>query len=106
MSSVVRDLCRGVPLDEIEVLKTRSPRRILVRMGRGSDTREALLDAALEVMSERGFHGTSVPELAERAGVGAATMYRHFESKEALVNALYLRAKRQVASMLWDAFPE
>lgn len=75
-------------------------------MGRGADTREALLDAALEVMSERGFHGTSVPELAERAGVGAATMYRHFESKEALVNALYVRAKRQFATMLWEAFPE
>jgi AcrR family transcriptional regulator len=57
-------------------------------------------------MSERGFHGTSVPELAERAGVGAATMYRHFESKEALVNALYVRAKRQFASLLWDGFPE
>ncbi len=75
-------------------------------MARGADTREALLDAALEVMSERGFHGTSVPELAERAGVGAATMYRHFESKDALVNALYVRAKRQFATMLWDGFPE
>ncbi len=75
-------------------------------MRRGVDTREALLDAALEVMSERGFHGTSVPELAERAGVGAATMYRHFESKEALVNALYVRAKRQFASLLWDGFPQ
>jgi TetR/AcrR family transcriptional regulator, repressor of fatR-cypB operon len=74
-------------------------------MRRGADTREALLDAALEVMSERGFHGTSVPELAERAGVGAATMYRHFESKEALANALYVRAKRQLASLLWDGFP-
>jgi AcrR family transcriptional regulator len=74
-------------------------------MPRGPDTREALLDAALQVMSERGFHGTSVPELAQRAGVGAATMYRHFESKEALVNALYVRTKRQLASLLWDGFP-
>ena len=89
----------------IRGLKSRSCTRILVRMRRGADTREALLDAALEVMSERGFHATSVPELAERAGVGAATMYRHFESKEALVNALYVRAKRQFASQLWDGFP-
>ncbi len=74
-------------------------------MARGAETREALLDAALEVMSERGFHGTSVPELAERAGVGAATMYRHFESKEALANALYLHAKRRFAALLWDGFP-
>ena len=74
-------------------------------MPRGSETREALLDAALAAMAERGFHGTSVPELAERAGVGAATMYRHFESKEALANALYLHAKRRFAARLWDGFP-
>ncbi len=74
-------------------------------MKRGADTRGALLEAALAVMAERGFHGTSVPELAERAGVGAATMYRHFESKEALVNALYLDAKRRFAALLWEGFP-
>jgi AcrR family transcriptional regulator len=94
----------GRPL-QMQGLKLRGVARILVRMRRGVDTREALLDAALEVMSERGFHGTSVPELAERAGIGAATMYRHFESKEALVNALYVRAKRQLATLLWEALP-
>jgi TetR/AcrR family transcriptional regulator, repressor of fatR-cypB operon len=74
-------------------------------MGRGAETREALLDAALEAMAERGFHGTSVPELAERAGVGAATMYRHFEGKEALANAVYQHAKRRFATQLWQGFP-
>jgi AcrR family transcriptional regulator len=74
-------------------------------MRRGAETREALLDAALEVMSERGFHATSVPELAARAGIGAATMYRHFESKEALVNALYLHAKRRFAQLVLADFP-
>jgi TetR/AcrR family transcriptional regulator, repressor of fatR-cypB operon len=75
-------------------------------MRRGAATREALLDAALETMAERGFHATSVPELAARAGIGAATMYRHFESKEALVNALYVHAKRRFAELLWEDFPE
>jgi AcrR family transcriptional regulator len=74
-------------------------------MRRGADTREALLDAALEVMSERGFHGSSVPELAARAGIGAATMYRHFESKEALANALYVHAKGRFAALLLEGFP-
>lgn len=75
-------------------------------MKRGAATREALLDAALTMMSERGFHATSVPELAARAGIGAATMYRHFESKEALANALYLHAKRQFAALVLEGFPE
>jgi AcrR family transcriptional regulator len=54
-----------------------------------TDKRQAILDAALMLFAERGFHGTSVPEIAKSAGVGAGTIYRHFESKEALVNALY-----------------
>ena len=105
MSRLLRGLDRYFPGREYSLLKSCAATRILVRVRRGADTREALLDAALEVMSERGFHGTSVPQLAARAGVGAATMYRHFESKESLVNALYVRAKRQLASQLWEGFP-
>lgn len=74
-------------------------------MRRGANTREAFLDAALEAMAERGFHATSVPELAARVGTGAATLYRHFESKEALANALYVHAKRRFAALLLDGFP-
>jgi len=57
-------------------------------------------------MSERGYHAASVPEVAARAGIGAATMYRHFESKEALANALYVHAKRQFAALVLDGFPQ
>ncbi|MEA2752174.1 MAG: Bacterial regulatory protein tetR family, partial [Myxococcales bacterium] len=38
-----------------------------------SDKREAILDAALTLFAERGFHGTSVPDIAQLAGVGAGT---------------------------------
>lgn len=58
-----------------------------------SDKREAILDAALDLFVERGFFGTAVPEIAERAGVGAGTIYRYFESKEALVNVIYREQK-------------
>lgn len=51
--------------------------------------REAILNAALELFTERGFHGTAMPLVAELAGVGAGTIYRYFASKEALVNVLY-----------------
>jgi AcrR family transcriptional regulator len=65
--------------------------------------REAVLDAALELFAERGYHGTSVPEVAEAAAVGAGTIYRFFESKEELVNALYRRTKmRLMARLLAD----
>ncbi|MBI2394120.1 MAG: TetR/AcrR family transcriptional regulator [Deltaproteobacteria bacterium] len=70
-----------------------------------SDRRQAILDAALELFAERGFHGTAVPLVAERAGVGAGTLYRYFESKEALVNALYRSWKAALASSLFEGFP-
>ncbi|HVV83873.1 MAG TPA: TetR family transcriptional regulator [Kofleriaceae bacterium] len=69
------------------------------------DKREAILEAALELFVERGFHGTAVPEVAERAGVGAGTIYRYFASKEALVNALYQREKGAIAARMLDDFP-
>jgi TetR/AcrR family transcriptional regulator, repressor of fatR-cypB operon len=67
--------------------------------------RDAILDAALELFSERGFHGTAVPLVAERARVGAGTLYRYFESKEALVNALYQREKTCFLRELVTDFP-
>jgi AcrR family transcriptional regulator len=66
---------------------------------------EAVLKAALLLFVERGFHGTPVPLIAERAGVGAGTIYRSFPSKEALVNALYQRWKGAVAACIMDGFP-
>jgi len=69
------------------------------------DKREAILDAALELFAERGFHGTAVPLVAERAKVGAGTIYRYFESKEALVNALYQREKTALGRSIIESFP-
>ncbi len=73
---------------------------------RGEDGKtEAILKAALDLFVERGFHGTPVPEIAERAGVGAGTIYRSFESKEALVNALYQRWKQAIVDKMVTDFP-
>ena len=70
-----------------------------------SDKREAIMNAALELFVDRGFYGTAVPEIAELAGVGAGTIYRYFESKEALVNALYRQEKQRFAASVIEEFP-
>ena len=67
-----------------------SPAAIAVENAYGTMNREeAILDAALELFSERGFHGTTVAMIAQRAHVGAGTIYRYFKDKDDLVNALF-----------------
>src|ERR1035437_8102333 len=64
------------------------------------DVRERILAAALRSFAERGFHGTSVPEIAQTAHVGVGSIYRHFESKERLVNAVFREAKGRLRDAL------
>ena len=51
-------------------------------------TKERILDAALDMFSQHGFAGTNIRELAGSLGMGKSSMYRHFESKEEIWNAL------------------
>lgn len=74
-------------------------------MAHEHDKAEAILEAALGLFVERGFHGTSVPSVAERAGVAAGTIYHYFASKEALVNALYKRWKAEISARVVTEFP-
>lgn len=50
--------------------------------------REALIRAASEVMTEKGMDGATMLEIAERADVGAGTVYNYFKSKDELAIAV------------------
>lgn len=50
--------------------------------------REQILDVALEVLGRAGYHGASMNEIAEAAGVTKPVLYQHFDSKRALFLAL------------------
>ena len=52
------------------------------------DTRERILLAALDMFSQRGYDGTNIRDLAASLGLVKSGIYRHFESKEAIWNAL------------------
>ena len=59
--------------------------------------REALiLQAAEEVLMERGYHETSIDEIAARVGIAKGTVYLHFPSKEDLVVAIFERDMQQL----------
>lgn len=48
------------------------------------------------LFAERGYHGTSVALIAEKAQVGTGTIYRYFKDKNVLVNVLYQEHKRNM----------
>jgi AcrR family transcriptional regulator len=50
---------------------------------------ERLLSAAVAVFAERGADDASLEEIARRAGVGIGTLYRHFPTRQALLEAVY-----------------
>lgn len=65
-----------------------------VTAGRRRDpeaTRQALLDAAIELFGRNGFDGTPVSAIVEAAGVTKGGFYHHFESKQALLYEIHDR---------------
>jgi AcrR family transcriptional regulator len=63
-------------------------------------TRERLLRAARELIEEGGYGAATVAAIADRAGVAAGTLYRHFSSKEELFVELFRTVcDREVAAM-------
>jgi AcrR family transcriptional regulator len=72
----------------------RSPRRDVKPSGAGAidgETRERLLDATDQLARQFGFAKISMADVARSAGVARATLYRYFESREVLFDALVQR---------------
>ena len=66
---------------------------------RAARTRGLLLDALRTLMLERGFERLTTQNIIDRAGVGRATFYAHFENKEALLAASIGRLREWLEAM-------
>lgn len=56
-----------------------------LRERNAAQTRDLVLDTALDLFLERGYDGTRMDEIAEAAGIGSSTLYRYFPTKDELV---------------------
>lgn len=65
-------------------------------------TRQRLVRAALELFTAEGYHVTTTPRIAKKAGVAEGTIYRHFRSKQHLLNELYRAAARWATKLVAD----
>ena len=53
-----------------------------------TNTKEQILDVALELFSVRGFEATSISQIAEAVGIRKASLYSHYDGKQAILDAL------------------
>ena len=66
----------------------------------GQETSARLLDAAAAACAEHGFDGATLNEIARRAGVTAAAIYNHFDSREDLLYAAGVRSLQRVTEVV------
>ena len=65
-------------------------------MDRGN-TKKEILEASLELFSVQGFEATSISQIANAVGIRKASLYSHFESKQAILDALVKEVLEQYA---------
>ncbi len=72
------------------------------RTEQGQETRQRILQAARALFAERGYHGTTIQDIAAQAGVALRTVYYHFESKAAIAAALAAMVRPEVNALALD----
>lgn len=77
--------------------------RVDTARAEASDSQESVLLVALSCFVEQGFHGTSMRDIAGRAGTSIAAIYYHFPSKAALLRAIMTRVTEDLIAVLEQA---
>src|SRR5690349_17105185 len=77
-----------------------------VRAAQKAETRQHILDVLVLKMVQGNFEAASMEDIAKAAGIGPATLYRHFPSREALLVALSNEFNRLVGSTSLPRTPD
>ena len=64
------------------------------------DKKTAIMESALKLFTERGFHGTSTAQISKEAGIATGTLFNYFPTKEDLINSLYFEVKGQLSQSM------
>jgi AcrR family transcriptional regulator len=64
------------------------------------DKRDLIINAALKLFVDNGFHGTATSKIAQEAGVANGTLFQYFKTKDELVMALYIHFKDELAEFV------
>lgn len=75
------------------------------RVEQREQTRAQLLAVAREAFAEQGFEGTTIRDIAKRAGVATGTVFVHFADKHALLAAIFEEGLAEVLEEAWATLP-
>lgn len=80
--------------------KTKTPRREAGKRDENKEkTQQAILAAALDLFSKKGFHGTTTRAISQKAGIAEGTLFNYFRTKEDL--ALYFFEQELLKLITW-----
>lgn len=66
------------------------------------DKRTEIMQAALELLAEQGFHGAPMAQIASHAGVATGTIYCHFASRDVLIREIFLEIEGRITAQIQD----
>jgi TetR/AcrR family fatty acid metabolism transcriptional regulator len=69
--------------------KESRPDEIAPGAGPRRDKREVILDAAIQVFAQRGYHGSRVSDIAREAGIAYGLVYHYFRNKEEILHTIF-----------------
>ena len=71
------------------------------------DKRQCIIESALELIQEHGFHASPISQVAKNAGVAAGTIYTYFENKEEMIKEVYVYVAEKIEKYISERdYPE
>jgi AcrR family transcriptional regulator len=70
-----------------------------------NDKRTQVLEASIDLFAEEGFWNTPTTRIAKHAGVATGTLFNYFDSKEGLIDSVYLQLKKEWGEYILTGWP-
>ncbi len=74
--------------------------------GMREEKKAVIMDAALFLFADRGFHATTISEIAEKAGISKGLMYNYFDGKEDLLGEIIRKSLTEISDTSAIGFPD
>ena len=70
-------------------------------MSKHKERKQEILDHALNLFVEKGYHETRTSEISEKVGIASGTLFNYFGKKEEIINSLYTRINEEIMTKIF-----